>query len=275
MRTTRLNVLLSLILTLGLMVGSAGHAAAALGDLSGSLPAGGGLALTVWGGGSTATLQANIGDKGCTLQGVWYLDQQSQAFVTFVPGAPAVVNGAWNSRFASNIAANTALIVACRGAAPVAPPAPAAVAVGPAQSAQERDLSAQIVTGINAERAKRGLAALAVNGTLRESAEKYAPTQLAAGRLDHEIDGTEPWDRARALGYPSFNIGEVLAARTFTGQWSVATEAPKFVQMWIDSPPHRAIILSENISFTEIGVGCVIATRNGVEIYCAGETGRP
>jgi uncharacterized protein YkwD len=276
-RFTSLTALLAAVcaLTLGLAALAPQPAEAALGDIVGSLPTNGGVALAVWGGGSTSTLQSAVTAKGCTLQGVWYLDQSSQVFVTFVPGAPSVVNSAWNAKFTSDIAANTPLIVSCRGAAPVAPPPPAAAK---GQSQAERDFSAMLVTGINAERAKRGLAAFSGSTILQTTAEKYAVLQAAAGTtLSHEIDGTEPWDRARAQGYPSFNIGEVIAARTFTGAWSPATEAPKFVQMWMDSPPHRSIIMTEDpkFQFTEIGVGCVIETGGGVGIYCIGVTGKP
>ena len=247
-------------------------AEAAVGDITGSLPTNGGFALAVWGGGSTSTLQSAIGAKGCTLQAVWYLDQQSQAFVTFVPSAPAVVNAGWNTRFASDIAANTPLIVSCRGAAPVAPPAALA------QSAQERDLSSQIVAGINAERGKRGLRAFTVNATLQAASEKYVVMQANVGlALNHEIDGTEPWDRARAAGYPSFNVGEVIAADVHGGQLNLGAEAAKFVQIWMDSPPHRAILMTEDpkFQFTEIGMGCAMTKQNDVAIYCVGNTGKP
>lgn len=273
MRTTRpalLSALFVLMVSLSVILPS--RAAAALGDISGSLPTNGGIALAVWGGGPTSTLQSAIGARGCTLQGMWYLDQQSQVFVTFVPGAPSVVNSAWNARFTSDIAANTPLIVSCRGAAP--PPPSAAMA----QSAQERDLSARIIVNINAERAKRGLGAFSTSGTLQAAAEKYVALQAATGlALNHEIDGTEPWDRARAAGYPSFNVGEVIAADVHGGALNLTAEAAKFVQIWMDSPPHRSILMTEDpkFQFTEIGMGCAMTTQNDVAIYCVGNTGKP
>jgi len=49
------------------------------------------------------------------------------------------------------------------------------------------------------------------------------------------------------------------------------------VQMWMDSPPHRSIIMTEDpkFQFTEAGYGCAISTANGTNIYCVGVTGRP
>ena len=69
----------------------------------------------------------------------------------------------------------------------------------------------------------------------------------------------------------------MLAARIFSGSFSVAAEAPKMVQSWMDSPPHRSILMTEDpkFQFTEAGFGCAISTSNGTEIYCVGVTGRP
>lgn len=250
-------------------------AQAAPGEITGSLPAAGGVSLVVWGGGTTEQVRSSAEQRGCSLGAAWILDSATQEFVGHVYGAPAIVNTRWSSRFPGDISASTLLILVCRAAQPAAPPAAPAPVVAPGSQTQEREMARLINIGINGERAKRGPVALRDNATLTTTAERYAPTQLAAGRLDHAIDGTEVWDRARAAGYPSFNVGEVLAARIFTGQFSVPTEATKFVQMWMDSPPHRAIIMSEDIAFEEIGMGCVISTSNGTEIYCVGVTGKP
>jgi uncharacterized protein YkwD len=250
---------------------------AAPGELTGSLPANGGTSLVVWGGGSTEQVRIAAQAKGCTLGAAWVLDAATQEFIGNVYGAPAVVNTKWAARFPGDIAASTLLILVCRAPQAAASPPAAPQPVQPGAQSQERELSRLLFSGVNAERAKRGLAPFTESATLVTTAEQYAPKQLAAGRLDHAIDGTEPWDRARANGYPSFNIGEVLAARIFTGPFSIQAEAPKFVQMWMDSPPHRSIIMTEDpkFQFTEAGYGCAISTANGTEIYCVGVTGRP
>ena len=73
------------------------------------------------------------------------------------------------------------------------------------------------------------------------------------------------------------NVGEVIASRTFSGSYDVADQAAHFVQTWLDNPPHRAIILGEQIHVTQIGVGCAHGkTPNGqTTIYCVGDTGIP
>lgn len=249
---------------------------AAPGEITGSLPANGGTSLVVWGGGTTEQIRTAAQARGCTLAAAWVLDAGTQEFVGNVYGAPSIVNTRWVARFPGEIAASTLLILVCRAPQAASAPAPAPTAAPGTQTTQERELARLLFSGVNAERAKRGLAAFAESPILVTTAERYAPTQLAAGRLDHSLDG-EVWDHARANGYPSFNVGEVLAARIFSGPFSVQAEAPKMVQSWMDSPPHRSILMSEDpkFPFSEAGFGCAISTRNGTEIYCVGVTGKP
>ena len=248
---------------------------AAPGEITGSLPINGGTSLVVWGGGTTEQVRTAAQARGCNLAAAWILDAATQEFVGNVYGAPAIVNARWGARFPGDIAASTLLILVCRPAQAAAPAAPTP-APAPGAQAQEREMARLLFSGVNTERSKRGLAPFTESAILVTTAERYAPTQLAAGRLDHSLDG-EVWDRARANGYPSFNVGEVLAARIFSGPFSVAAEAPKMVQSWMDSPPHRSILMSEDpkFPFSEAGFGCAISTRNGTEIYCVGVTGKP
>ena len=53
--------------------------------------------------------------------------------------------------------------------------------------------------------------------------------------------------------------------------------APIFVQQWMDSPPHRSIVLGESLNATEMGAGCAhgIDARGLNFTLCVGMTGRP
>ena len=104
---------------------------------------------------------------------------------------------------------------------------------------------------INQERAARGLPALSFNGALTAAAEKYAALHFAQPdpfKLSHDLNGTA-MDQARAEGYAG-GIGEVLAA--------ASPSAAQIVELWLDSPGHRAIILGAG--YSEIGVGCTAGT---------------
>ena len=123
---------------------------------------------------------------------------------------------------------------------------------------------------INRERAARGLSALSVNGVLTAAAEKYAALSYAQPdpfQLSHDLNGTVV-DRARAEGYAG-GIGEVLAV--------ASPSAAEIVRLWLNSPPHSAIILGAD--FNEIGVGCATGPYTTAEgsvwamALCVGEVG--
>jgi hypothetical protein len=92
-----------------------GQSPASTGEIAGALPAAGGLALVVWGGGSVDQLAAAATVRGCDLRAVWVTDQGE--FVGHVRGAPAVVNEQFAARFPEGSLGSTAVVVVCAGAA--------------------------------------------------------------------------------------------------------------------------------------------------------------
>lgn len=117
--------------------------------------------------------------------------------------------------------------------------------------------AALVVELTNVERVRAGLPPLRADARLMEAAALHAGQIAAAGRLEHTLAGA-PYptlqDRLAAAGYTWSAAGENLAF----GQRSAAAT----LEMWMQSPPHRANIL--NPSFTEIGVG-----------HATGPDGRP
>ena len=69
----------------------------------------------------------------------------------------------------------------------------------------------------------------------------------------------------------------MLAAQVRSQSLTPAQLAPLFVQQWIDSPPHRAIVLGEALNASELGVGCAHGKDADALNFtlCAGMTGRP
>lgn len=267
----RFRIPLALVVVAGILLGA--HAGLATpahaqtpGAIAGSLPRGGGITLAVWGGGAVDALATAASSQGCTLAAAW--STSNGQFTGYVFGAPAIVNGAWGALYPGAIPANTPLILVCRGAAP--PPA----AGDPFDAA----LSRGIFDGLNQERTARGLPALTESSILNTAATKYAALHLARGLpLTHEADGTEPWDRARAQGYPTSNVGEIIAAQQRSAVVAPPQFAPIFVQQWMDSPPHRSIVLGESLNATQLGTGCAhgIDGRGLNFTLCVGMTGRP
>lgn len=127
--------------------------------------------------------------------------------------------------------------------------------------AEDGNFEQRVLELINQERANAGLAPVAYNAALDNSAEKHARHMSLVGKMDHDGigDGT-PGERARAEGW-SRGWGENVAK----GQSS----PEQVVRDWMASPGHRKNILDP--SFRVMGVGQV-AAANGTN-YWAQEFG--
>jgi uncharacterized protein YkwD len=119
---------------------------------------------------------------------------------------------------------------------------------------------------VNAVRASFGLKALSASAKLRRSAQAHANDMVARHYFAHvSPNGANVNGRVRSAGYlrgaRSFTVGENIA----WGQGPLASPAAT-VQSWMQSPPHRAIILTPG--FREAGVGVATGTPTGA----AGQT---
>src|SRR5829696_3954774 len=115
--------------------------------------------------------------------------------------------------------------------------APAAQAAGPRVDRGER----AVVRAINRARASQGLRALRSHRRLARVADVHTRSMLRSDFFSHGAFSQ------RVRSYVSFRrIGETIA---MTSRCS----ASKVVSMWLNSPPHRAVLLSGG--FRRIGVG--------------------
>ena len=105
---------------------------------------------------------------------------------------------------------------------------------------------------MNAARVAHGLKRLRLSPLLAKPARTHSGSLVQKGELDHEGPGGEPfWKRLVAAGFPRNRwMGENLALMP-----SCDYTAGEVVQMWLDSPGHRANLLSKK--FTVVGVGVV------------------
>jgi len=126
----------------------------------------------------------------------------------------------------------TLLVVSFAAAA-----APAARAAGPRLDRGER----AVIRAINRARAAHGLRALRSHRRLARAADGHTRSMLRANYFAHGAFSS------RVRRYASFRrVGETIAMRT-------RCSASGFVSMWLNSAPHRAVLLSR--SFRRIGVG--------------------
>ena len=132
---------------------------------------------------------------------------------------------------------------------PVAPPPPPTTV--PARTAKVGgSLAAAVVTLANAERAKAGLGALAVDARLTAAANAHSADQAATNRMDHTgSDGSTMADRVNASGYRWRALGENVAVGY--------QDAASVMTGWMKSAGHRKNILTPG--FTAIGVAVAAA----------------
>ncbi|MEA2248613.1 MAG: hypothetical protein QOH46_3142 [Solirubrobacteraceae bacterium] len=145
------------------------------------------------------------------------------------------------------VAAAAALIPAAgaHAAAPRCSSAQASIArVSP------RVIGSAVLCLVNVERTTRGLGPLRDAAPLRTAARRFSADMVARRFFDHvSPNGTTVSSRVRLAGYRNMSsVGENIG----WGTGALATPAA-IVRAWMDSPPHRAVIL--NGRFREAGVG--------------------
>jgi len=114
---------------------------------------------------------------------------------------------------------------------------------------------------LNVQRADSGLGALRPSARLSRAAQRHGADMVARGYFAHVSPaGTTIVERARAAGYlrgtRDWDLGENIGwieGAAATGQGIVAA--------WMNSPEHRAIILSAR--FQEVGIGVAYGTPMG------------
>lgn len=138
----------------------------------------------------------------------------------------------------------------------------AALALAPATASAHRGaaavrqtaLEAQLAQQINAVRRSYGLKPLAVSSKLTSAAAAHTREMGADGYFEHDsFDSTPFWKRVArwypSRGWRSWSVGENLVYR------SPGVSADSAVELWMNSPPHRANILGR--SWREIGISAI------------------
>lgn len=144
---------------------------------------------------------------------------------------------------------------------PPPPPPPSTPDAGPssgggdtvALTAEEQGL----VDAINAERATRGLAPVEVEERLLCAARRHALDVGGSGECGHVgADGSWPWDRAMACGFPQerWTVNEIAAGPGFE-------DGADAVWGWRHSDGHYAALMHERARYIGVGVHrtCFIA----------------
>ena len=142
--------------------------------------------------------------------------------------------------------ARTTLAFGCLLAAISALPAAAAAN----RSARLDNRERAIVRGINHQRAQYGLAPVRANARLSRAADYHSWEMLDANYFAHTSRDGGPFDERVRRYVNKRALGETLA---MLGGGCGRGSARRVVRMWMDSPPHRAILLSGN--YRRVGIG--------------------
>lgn len=137
--------------------------------------------------------------------------------------------------------------------------------VGSGTSTEQADpVQTEVVRLVNEHRKAAGLPALTVDSRLYSAAKSHSNDQAARNTMSHTgSDGSDAGARLTAAGYQWSTWAENVAA----GQPSAAA----VVSAWMASAPHRANILSSQV--TQIGVANA-AAANGT-LYWTMDLARP
>lgn len=130
---------------------------------------------------------------------------------------------------------------------------------GPADPAPEGKKADQLFALTNRERSAHRLAALRLDPDLSRAAAWLASDMANKAYVDHlDSKGRRAGDRAYDFGYRAWtHIGENIAAGVRTPHQVLAA--------WMDSPVHRAMIVSRD--FADIGIGCAEVPGSPHEMY--------
>ncbi|HEX2555626.1 MAG TPA: CAP domain-containing protein [Microvirga sp.] len=110
---------------------------------------------------------------------------------------------------------------------------------------------------VNRARAQAGVQPLAFDGDLNESAHKHSKWMIDTDTFSHTgVNNTQPHARMESAGYSftgAWASGENIAWASTRSPTGYADEIELLHSNLMNSPPHRANILSAN--FREIGIG--------------------
>jgi uncharacterized protein YkwD len=123
-----------------------------------------------------------------------------------------------------------------------------------AGATRQLTLEAQLAQQVNAIRRAQGLKPLKVSEKLAAAATAHTREMGTSGFFEHaSFDSTPFWKRVArwypSRGWRSWSVGENLLYR------SPDVTAEASVEMWMNSPPHRANLLSR--SWREIGISAI------------------
>ena len=117
----------------------------------------------------------------------------------------------------------------------------------------------------NQERKKKELPVLRPSPRLFQLARAHSANMAKQEKMDHTLDGKNPFDRMKDAGYAFAKAAENIAA------CKPSITMPQIVEAWMESKQHKENILGPE--FTEVGLG--LAKDKDGQIYYTQLFARP
>jgi len=157
----------------------------------------------------------------------------------------------------------TAVVLAALALAATATPA-AVRAADPVDAATLTTQEAAMVAALNTDRTERGLIALRTDSRLMAIARARSNDMIAKGYFSHtQPDGRNVFDILTAQHITWYNAGEIIAWNNYPMDSTVSAAN----RQWMNSPGHKAIIISTDYNY--VGVGLAVDPATGKKMWTA------
>ncbi|MDQ3128068.1 MAG: CAP domain-containing protein, partial [Chloroflexota bacterium] len=142
-------------------------------------------------------------------------------------------------------------IAAVLGLAILAPAAVAATTPEPVSAAAITAAEKQMVAALNADRTALGLVPVQVDVRLMAIAKERSVDMATKGYFSHtQPDGRNVFDIVRAAKITWFKVGEIIAWNNYP----IDSTASAANRQWMNSPGHKAIVISKDFNYVGVGV---------------------
>jgi len=121
-----------------------------------------------------------------------------------------------------------------------------------------------MVNALNVDRTTRGLVSVRIDSRLMAIARARSVDMATKDYFDHtQPDGRNVFDILSAQKITWYNAGEIIAWNNYP---TLETSIPAANTGWLNSPPHKAIVVSTTYNY--VGVGLALGS-NGKKIWTA------
>jgi uncharacterized protein YkwD len=147
------------------------------------------------------------------------------------------------------------------------PPTPTSTPTNTPIPSSDETNEQHIAELINQERLAQGIAPVQVDPALTQASRRHSHDMADNHFTSHTgSDGSTPGQRMSEAGYDWSSWGEIIA-------WGFGGDAASVVEWWMNSPPHRSIILDPK--YKHFGVGYVSQPDSDWGYYWAVDFGIP